>query len=164
MELRHSRPEDAEGLRCSIEAVAQERRWLSSLEAPSVDSVRAFIEAIHASGAAQILALDASAVVGWCDIVAKEREGFRHSGVLGMGVLSAYRGKGLGRRLLQKTLDAACTRGIRRVELEVFEHNAAAIALYEGLGFRREGLKVDARILDGKAESLVCMARLSPEE
>jgi ribosomal protein S18 acetylase RimI-like enzyme len=45
------------------------------------------------------------------------------------------RGAGLGRALVQATLDRARARGCRRAELDVNESNAAALALYESFGF-----------------------------
>lgn len=77
---------------------------------------------------------------------------------MGMGVLPAYRGAGLGRRLLADTLDAARAIGIERVELEVFASNTAAIALYRRMGFAVEGTKRRARKLDGEYDDDVIMA------
>ncbi len=45
------------------------------------------------------------------------------------------RGSGLGRALVEAVVDLARERGCRRVELDVNEGNAAALALYESLGF-----------------------------
>ncbi|HZM33384.1 MAG TPA: GNAT family protein [Burkholderiales bacterium] len=47
--------------------------------------------------------------------------------------------------------------GLTRIELTVREHNDRAIALYERLGFVREGLKRNAVRIDGNYENLVCM-------
>lgn len=44
------------------------------------------------------------------------------------GILPAYRGKGLGRRLIETTLRAAQKSGFARVELDVYEDNARAIS------------------------------------
>ena len=35
----------------------------------------------------------------------------------------------------------ACAAGVTKLELHVFPHNHAAIALYEKLGYEREGLR-----------------------
>jgi ribosomal protein S18 acetylase RimI-like enzyme len=55
----------------------------------------------------------------------------------GLGIVASERRHGIGRRLMESVLDAARDRSIRRVSLEVLEPNAAAVALYEELGFQR---------------------------
>lgn len=53
----------------------------------------------------------------------------------------AYRGKGVGRRLMGALLDALREQGVRRMWLEVIRDNHAAVALYHSLGFEvRHGL------------------------
>ncbi len=62
--------------------------------------------------------------------------------LIGMYVLEAWRGKGLGRKLVEIALGYASLRpGTEAVTLTVTEGNAAAIALYEVAGFRSFGLK-----------------------
>jgi ribosomal protein S18 acetylase RimI-like enzyme len=65
-----------------------------------------------------------------------------------MGVLSDYRGQGIGRRLLQSALAAARKLGLERVELAVLTNNAPAISLYRSLGFEVEGTIRHAQKLD----------------
>ena len=162
LEIRASRVADANGLRRVLDAVACERRHLALLEAPPVEAIQRFIESIASTPSVQLVALDGERIVGWCDIIADARESFRHSGVLGMGLLARYRGKGLGRALLRETVSASARGGITRVELEVFASNTQAIALYEGFGFRHEGVKVSGRLIDGRSDDIVCTAWLSP--
>jgi ribosomal protein S18 acetylase RimI-like enzyme len=54
-------------------------------------------------------------------------------------VEESARGSGLGRRLMDAAIDRARERGARRMELDTNDTNAAAIALYESLGFRNGG-------------------------
>jgi ribosomal protein S18 acetylase RimI-like enzyme len=48
---------------------------------------------------------------------------------------ASARGSGLGRALLERALAEARERGCRRIELDVNDHNAAALGLYRSLGF-----------------------------
>src|SRR4051812_3423819 len=50
-------------------------------------------------------------------------------------VRDSARGNGLGRALLELTIEQARARGCRRIELDVNDNNEAALALYRSLGF-----------------------------
>jgi ribosomal protein S18 acetylase RimI-like enzyme len=53
-------------------------------------------------------------------------------------VRDAARGSGLGRTLTEAAIERARARGCRRIELDVNETNATAIALYASVGFAVE--------------------------
>jgi RimJ/RimL family protein N-acetyltransferase len=65
----------------------------------------------------------------------------RHVADLGLMVAAAFRRQGIGRALLEQSVGWARDVGVRKLELHVFPHNEAAIALYEAFGFRREGYR-----------------------
>jgi RimJ/RimL family protein N-acetyltransferase len=48
--------------------------------------------------------------------------------------------------------------GVRKLELHVLPHNEAAIALYEGFGFRREGVRKGQYRRNGRYLDAVLMA------
>ncbi len=149
-----------EGLRKAIGLVARERRYLVSLRGFSAKETAGFVRFMLEGGGVQFVGLDGDRVVGWCDIRRQPFEGFAHGGVLGMGLLSEFRGRGLGKRLLEEAIRAASEIGLTRIELEVLSSNEAALRLYRRCGFQEEGVKCRARILDGREEDLVCMALL----
>jgi RimJ/RimL family protein N-acetyltransferase len=64
----------------------------------------------------------------------------RHTGALGIAVLSPYRGAGLGEEMMKTLLKEARRVGIELVELEVFSVNTGARRLYRRLGFREVGV------------------------
>lgn len=78
-----------------------------------------------------------------------------------MGILPAYRNKGLGERLIMRTIVEANRLGIDRVELEVYVTNLAAIRLYRKVGFKSEGMKAKSTLIDGKYIDSMMMALLS---
>ncbi len=51
-------------------------------------------------------------------------------------VLNEYRGKGLGRKLLEKCIDISRERGYCKITLEVRDDNKNAQVLYKSLGFK----------------------------
>ena len=64
---------------------------------------------------------------------------FEDCELMNLAVLPEKRNAGIGRALLEKCLSEAENNGVRRVFLEVREHNAPAIALYEKTGFTMYG-------------------------
>jgi ribosomal-protein-alanine N-acetyltransferase len=60
-----------------------------------------------------------------------------------LAVDERWRQQGIARRLLVGVLAEAVRAGARTATLEVRESNAAARALYEGLGFHVEGVRRD---------------------
>jgi RimJ/RimL family protein N-acetyltransferase len=156
--LRAFEPRDLDGfLRC-LDVVARERLYLAMTEGPTREQADAFLADARARGMVQHVAVSGDELVGWCDVIRKPYPGFEHSGTLGMGLLPAWRGRGLGARLLDATLAGVASLGIRRVELEVYASNTRAIALYERRGFAHEGVKRGGRVLDGKSDDIACMA------
>ncbi|HTQ80279.1 MAG TPA: GNAT family N-acetyltransferase [Thermoanaerobaculia bacterium] len=147
------------GFHAAVDAVARERRFLALVEGPPLAQTESFVRSVLSGEGVQFLALtEADRVVGWCDVIRLSREGFRHCGRLGMGLLPDYRGQGLGRQLALAALAAARDAGMTRIELEVFASNVHAIALYESLGFVREGVRHRARFIDGRYDDNVLMA------
>ncbi len=61
--------------------------------------------------------------------------------ILTLAVRPAFRRRGAGRRLAAAALAEMGMNGARQVFLEVAQNNAAAIALYESLGFAQAGVR-----------------------
>jgi RimJ/RimL family protein N-acetyltransferase len=158
--IRRSTPEDFDGFYECFAGICRERRFLALVEPPPKDASRAFVEDARGRGMVQYVAAADSGIVGWCDIIPHPWEGFRHSGRLGMGVVAAFRGQGIGRRLLDATVHAAQQAGLTRIELEVFSSNTNAIQLYERYGFVHEGVHRRGRIIDGRVEDVLIMGLL----
>lgn len=152
--------DDVPSFHACLDAVARERRFLALTEAPPLEATTAFVAANLRGGVPQLVARRGDQVVGWCDIVPHWQPAWSHCGSVGMGLLSAFRGQGLGSRLLAGCLALAGQRGLTRIELDVRVDNAAGIRLYERLGFRREGVKARGMRVDGRYVDTLAMALL----
>jgi RimJ/RimL family protein N-acetyltransferase len=156
--------EHIEGFRHALDSVARERRYLALFEAPPLRDVRAFVLYNIQAGIPQFVALEEANVVGWCDVLPKPQPAFRHTGVLGMGVVAAWRGRGIGSRLLQVALQAAWQREMTRLELTVRVDNERARRLYERFGFKVEGRCRRHMLMNGRYEDGYLMALLHGAE
>ena len=145
--------------RC-LDSVARERLYLAFVEAPPLSSSREFVLSNIARDAPQFVAVRGDEVIAWCDVSPMRLVGFTHCGRLGMGVRKDYRRRGIGHRLIDKAIAKAKREGLERIELEVFASNVPAISLYRKVGFGIEGIKKQARKLDGAYDDLVEMALL----
>lgn len=76
-------------------------------------------------------------VVGSCGMTVICKEG----NIDNVVVAEAFRGKGIAQRLLQKLIALGDAEGIEAYTLEVRVSNAAAIHVYEKLGFVSEGIR-----------------------
>ena len=74
-----------------------------------------------------------------------------------IAVRADRRRQGIAGRLLEALFAACRERGVRRLTLEVRVSNAPAIALYEGFGFARAGLRKE--YYTGPVEDALLLAR-----
>lgn len=110
------------------------------------DSPKAFIVSAFVDGA----------IAGNLGIHLEMAPRLAHVASIGMGVLQAYHGCGIGRALMQEAIRVAPTVGLWNLKLTVRTFNAPAIALYESCGFRRVGtLEAIAQVGDGYADEHV---------
>ena len=109
----------------------------------------------------KLVALHPGQVIGSIGLEQFSRIRRSHAGSFGMGVLSAWQGKGVGSKLLATALDIADNwMNLQRVELSVYADNEAAIGLYRKFGFETEGLFRDYAVRDGRLVDTLSMARL----
>ncbi len=126
------------------EAVAAEPEgWLISDGAwRTPGEERRFLRALRRyADAAVFVAELPEGLVGRLSLGRDPHPASRHVADLGLMVAATHRRRGIGKALLDAAVDWARVAAVRKLELHVFPHNEAAIALYEQFGFRQEGLR-----------------------
>ena len=143
-EIREAVPSDAPGLVALARAVGSEPEgWLLSAEewrGPAAE--RRYLRSVRRSRHAAVFVAEArEGLVGRLSVARDPHPASFHVADLGLMVAVSHRRLGIGRALLERTVDWARANGVSKLELHVFPHNGPAIALYEGFGFVREGYR-----------------------
>ena len=122
--VREIREEDVPAFREVLDSVCRERRHLAMLEAPPIERLQSFVASNINAGNPQFVAEEEGKIVGWCDVTpGAAAVGMAHVGRLGMGVLIGYRGRKIGRQLIEATIEKAKTLDLEKIELGVFSSN-----------------------------------------
>ena len=83
-----------------------------------------------------------------------------HSAYIVVGILSEYRGKGIGTEFFRRLDIWAEEMKVSRLELTVICENSVAKHLYEKNGFEIEGIKRKSVLVDGKYLDEFYMAKI----
>lgn len=86
---------------------------------------------------------------------------YQHRACMGISVVKAFWGCGLGSYLMQLAVDQTRANGFEQLELGVYSDNVRAIYLYEKFGFERYGVQPRAfKLKDGTYRDEVIMVKM----
>ena len=142
--VRVAEPGDAERLvELAREVGAEEEGWLiTSGDWRSPSAERRYLKAVRRHPDAVVFVAESNGgIVGRLSISRDQHPASEHVADLGVMVSRGHRRQGIGLALMEAAEQWARTAGVRKLELHVFPHNTPAIALYEKLGYQREGLR-----------------------
>jgi RimJ/RimL family protein N-acetyltransferase len=127
-------------------SVGEEAQWFAGL-----------FRKVSEGATVAVVAEEAGRAVGLCTV---DRRGphreTQHIGTLGILIASDWRGRGIGRSMLQAAIDRS--RGkFESIQLSVLKSNVRARGLYESVGFRSWGILPKAILRDGRYTDLEYM-------
>jgi RimJ/RimL family protein N-acetyltransferase len=165
--IRHAEPDDAQALVALGRAVGQEPGgWLITTSSwRSAGEERRYLKALrrYEHAAVFVAETDRGEIVGRLSLARDQHPASAHVADLGLMVAATQRRRGIGRSLLEQAVLWARERGVIKLELHVFPHNEAALALYENFGFEREGYrKSHYRRHDGYVDAILMAYRVEP--
>ena len=116
-------------------AVAAERQWIGGELPIDRDERIERFSATVADGDGQMWVAEADGeIVGMISLHPQ-----RGRADLGMAILDAWRGRGIGTAMMEAAIAWARAQGLDKIALYVWPHNERAIKLYEKVGFSGEG-------------------------
>lgn len=100
-------------------------------------SEKAFRDSMESDNTIYIVAKENNNVAGYAGMYLSFEEG----NITNVAVNPLSRRKRIGEKIVRDILNRAYEKGVRDVFLEVRETNSVAIALYEKIGFKEEGIR-----------------------
>lgn len=145
IQIRSLQQTDVEALLSFMNTISQERTFIRLQGEPitldiEIRYVDDYVRKIAEHTAVKLLAWNGTELVGVADICLRDKIE-RHIGVFGITVKKEWRGKGLGKRLMEETIKEGIRNitGLKIIELGVFANNPIAKKMYEKMGFVEYG-------------------------
>ena len=139
-------------LETELRTPAERRQWLSA---------RGPRHPVFVAEAASPSGEDTTTVVGWSSLnVYNPRPAYQYVADFSIYIERGWRGKGVGRRLLEHLIEQARALGYHKMMLSTFPFNASGVALYERMGFTRAGVFREMGQLDGRWVDTLIMEKL----
>lgn len=161
--IRHADIADADAIAAIYTQGIAERSATFETESRSAADIVAKLAgaALHP----QLVAVsDDGAVVGWAGLSDyRPRDCYAGIGEFSVYIDRGARGAGLGRRLLEALVEAACERGYWKLVSRVFTCNHASLRMCRASGFREVGVYEKHGRLDGRWLDVVIVERLIPQ-
>ena len=160
MELRLLGPGDLDALNALFERVPEGDRTFFKEDVLDPEVVATWTHDRHAR---RFVALDGDSVVAYTAVI--PGIGWSsHVGELRLVVDPAYRRRGLGTTLAQRAMLEAFELGLHKLSVEVVADQAAAIQLFQVLGFDGEAILRDhVRDRDGRLHDLIVLTHMVDE-
>jgi putative acetyltransferase len=162
--LRYPRRDDAADLMRCLNSIIREKAPVGRQKKVTLSEERKWLSIVlgemEKGRKAEVFAESDGRIVGTGGVTRNPLDANSHVCGLGINVIREYRGKGIGKMLMEILLQhARDALGCSLVELSYVEGNVAARRLYDGLGFREAG-RIPKRFNDyGKLRDEVIMVK-----
>jgi L-amino acid N-acyltransferase YncA len=132
-------------LETELRDAEERRRWLSS----------------RGTRHPVIVAEARAQIIGWGSLNAfNPRRAYDHVADISVYVERSWRGRGVGRALLERLVELGRGLHFHKLVLACFPTNKAGVALYERMGFAPVGIYHEQGLLDGRWVDVLVMERL----
>jgi RimJ/RimL family protein N-acetyltransferase len=157
--VRPARPEDAEQIVKEVKYIVEEGGTIKKERVRSLEEERNFIEENIRKGNMYIVAEVDGKVKGLSRVLLGELQMIRHVGEFRVWLSTDTQGKGIGRKILEYTLQWGRSHPeLRKIMLGVYENNEGAHHLYQSVGFVEEGRLREQVCFEGQYYDEIVMA------
>jgi len=146
-QIRRFASRDRTQLIQTIDAVCGEGRWMSTTRFEPTPAWTHALEEPDCVNHLLLVVEDKDRVVGWCRTLPTKCQQDKQEATLGIGLLPAYRDRGIGTALVRQALAWAGGAGYQRIRLTTHPNNARAIHVFRRCGFSLTR-RIDVNLLE----------------
>ena len=158
-ELRPMTAEDADAVLAFAQALPKHDLLFLPRDITQPKVMAAWVRAIERGVTTTLLAWDGDAVIGCAAIFRDPHSWSPHVGELRVLTSRATRGRGVGRAMIQACFAIMLQTGIEKITAQMTLDQEGAIAVFESLGFRSEGvLHEQVQDQDGRRHDIVILS------
>jgi L-amino acid N-acyltransferase YncA len=158
--IRQAREEDLEGLVAVIrEALTDETYIEAETLADTIELESVLLRHNELMKRVVFLAKVDDEVVGWTHADARELDALDHTAEVTVGVVEPHRGRGIGSKLLDKSVDWALDHGFEKLYNSVPATNERAVSFLESRGWETEAVREGHYRIDGEYVDELMMAK-----
>ncbi len=153
-------PEDAADVLQFLAAIHEEKLLTLNrmTRLPSVEREREWLKKFSGKDGFSMLARADGSVIGFMHAEILQPLEMSVNCEFGISILADYRRRGIATKMITAAEDWARERGVLRMELGVYSNNVGGIELYEKLGYREDGRRVQAvRLWNGDRADIIHM-------
>ena len=157
--IRRASAQDAAGIVAVLEGIAAERVY-SAIEQPwNVEQQRRYLDSLSPREAFHVAISGSGEIAGYQGLESYSPflTSMAHVGQLGTFIRPAWRRRGVGQALFQRSCAFAQSAGYRKFVIQVRESNAGAQAFYLQLGFAKCGRLTRQVVIDGQEDDEILM-------
>ena len=136
MQIREIRKEDNVELARVIRSILEEHGVARPGTVYTDPTTDALFELFQEEGSAYFVAIDEGKIIGGCGIFPTVGLPSGMSELVKLYLLDTYRGKGIGKELMMRSIEFAKNFGYESLYLETMDELSNAIQLYNNLGFK----------------------------
>ncbi|HET7481031.1 MAG TPA: GNAT family N-acetyltransferase [Rubrobacteraceae bacterium] len=159
MEIRHAIEADLPVILEIYNSTIPSRMVSADTEPVSVEQRLPWFRAHDPARRPILVAEEGGEVVGWISLsdFYDGRPAYHQTAEIGIYVRDGFRGRGIGRRLLEEVIRRAPELGIKTLTAGAFGHNGPSLKLFERFGFERWARFPQVAELDGAERDLVVL-------
>jgi RimJ/RimL family protein N-acetyltransferase len=157
--LRPMTADDADAVLAFAQALPKHDLLFLPRDITQPKVMAAWVRAIERGVTTTLLAWDGEAVIGCAAIFRDPHSWSPHVGELRVVTSRATRGRGVGRAMIQACFAIMLQTGIEKITAQMTLDQEGAIAVFESLGFRSEGvLHEQVQDQDGRRHDIVILS------